>query len=129
MNFYERRSMMITSNQPFGEGGRIFPDQAMTLRRDRPPHSPRRDPRDECRELPQKAGWHASLVFERLQFLRMYSLISDMFCNAHEAIFRPFRSAGSDAVRPESVQKHRLVPSEIPALLLDECANCHGHVE
>ena len=28
---YERRSMLITSNQPFGEWGRIFPDQAMTL--------------------------------------------------------------------------------------------------
>ena len=27
----ERRSMLITSNQPFGEWGRIFPDQAMTL--------------------------------------------------------------------------------------------------
>ncbi|CAN5206210.1 hypothetical protein BH10PSE1_BH10PSE1_35790 [soil metagenome] len=28
---YERRSMLITANQPFGEWGRIFPDQAMTL--------------------------------------------------------------------------------------------------
>src|SRR5258707_15119760 len=28
---YERRSMMITANQPFGEWGKIFPDQAMTL--------------------------------------------------------------------------------------------------
>lgn len=28
---YERRSIMITANQPFGEWGRIFPDQAMTL--------------------------------------------------------------------------------------------------
>ena len=28
---YERRSMMITANQPFGEWGRVFPDQAMTL--------------------------------------------------------------------------------------------------
>ena len=28
---YERRSMMITANQPFGEWGRIFPDPAMTL--------------------------------------------------------------------------------------------------
>jgi len=28
---YERRSLMITANQPFGEWGRIFPDQAMTL--------------------------------------------------------------------------------------------------
>src|ERR1700684_1799838 len=28
---YERRSLMITANQPFGEWGKIFPDQAMTL--------------------------------------------------------------------------------------------------
>src|ERR1051325_5909825 len=28
---YERRSMLITSNQPFGEWGKVFPDQAMTL--------------------------------------------------------------------------------------------------
>jgi DNA replication protein DnaC len=28
---YERRSMLITANQPFGEWGRIFPDQVMTL--------------------------------------------------------------------------------------------------
>ncbi|MBF0307482.1 MAG: ATP-binding protein [Alphaproteobacteria bacterium] len=28
---YARRSIMITPNQPFGEWGKIFPDQAMTL--------------------------------------------------------------------------------------------------
>lgn len=28
---YERRSMLITANQPFGEWGKIFPDRAMTL--------------------------------------------------------------------------------------------------
>lgn len=28
---YERRSLLITANQPFGEWGSIFPDQAMTL--------------------------------------------------------------------------------------------------
>ena len=28
---YERRSMLITANQPFGEWGSIFPDKAMTL--------------------------------------------------------------------------------------------------
>ena len=28
---YERRSMLITANQPFGEWGEIFPDTAMTL--------------------------------------------------------------------------------------------------
>jgi DNA replication protein DnaC len=27
----ERRSMLITANQSFGEWGKIFPDQAMTL--------------------------------------------------------------------------------------------------
>jgi DNA replication protein DnaC len=28
---YERRSVLITANQPFGDGGKIFPDPAMTL--------------------------------------------------------------------------------------------------
>src|ERR1700680_965199 len=28
---YERRSILITANQPFGEWGKIFPDQAMTV--------------------------------------------------------------------------------------------------
>jgi len=28
---YERRSLAITANQPFGEWGKIFPDQAMTI--------------------------------------------------------------------------------------------------
>src|SRR3546814_8376591 len=37
---YERRSMLITANQPFGEWNRVFPDPAMTLAavdRDRQP--------------------------------------------------------------------------------------------
>jgi DNA replication protein DnaC len=28
---YERRSILITANQPFGEWGKVFPDPAMTL--------------------------------------------------------------------------------------------------
>jgi DNA replication protein DnaC len=28
---YERRSLLITANQPFGQWGKIFPDQPMTL--------------------------------------------------------------------------------------------------
>jgi DNA replication protein DnaC len=28
---YERRSMLITANQPFAEWGKVFPDQAMTI--------------------------------------------------------------------------------------------------
>jgi DNA replication protein DnaC len=28
---YERRSLLVTANQPFGDWGKIFPDQAMTL--------------------------------------------------------------------------------------------------
>jgi DNA replication protein DnaC len=28
---HERRSTLITANQPFGEWGKVFPDQAMTL--------------------------------------------------------------------------------------------------
>ncbi len=28
---YERRFLLITANQPFGEWGKVFPDQGMTL--------------------------------------------------------------------------------------------------
>jgi len=36
---YERRSMLITANQPFGEWNKVFPDPAMTLAAiDRPVH-------------------------------------------------------------------------------------------
>ena len=28
---YERRSLLVTANQPFGEWNRIFPDAAMTV--------------------------------------------------------------------------------------------------
>ena len=28
---YERRSLLITANQPFGDWAKVFPDQAMTL--------------------------------------------------------------------------------------------------
>jgi DNA replication protein DnaC len=35
---YERRSMLITSNQPFGEWNKVFPDPAMTLAADRLVH-------------------------------------------------------------------------------------------
>ena len=28
---YERRSMLVTANEPFGEWGKVFPDPAMTL--------------------------------------------------------------------------------------------------
>ena len=28
---YERRSLLITANQPFGEWGKVFPDPAMTV--------------------------------------------------------------------------------------------------
>ena len=36
-----RRSLLITANQPFGEWGKIFADQAMTLSIDRLVHTPR----------------------------------------------------------------------------------------
>jgi energy-coupling factor transporter ATP-binding protein EcfA2 len=51
---YEHRSLMITANQPFGEWGKVFPDQAMT--RHRPSDSPRHYLRNECGKLPQKRG-------------------------------------------------------------------------
>ena len=44
---YERRSLLITANQPFAEWNRIFPDQAMTLAVvDRSQRSSRRSWRD-----------------------------------------------------------------------------------
>ena len=47
---YERRSMLITANQPFGEWGEVFPDPAMTLAAvDRLVHH---STRTERRELP-----------------------------------------------------------------------------
>jgi DNA replication protein DnaC len=49
---YERRSLLITANQPFGEWGKIFPDQAMTVAVvDRLVHHGHHL-RDECRKLP-----------------------------------------------------------------------------
>ena len=53
---YERRSMLITANQPFGEWGKIFPDPAMTLGVHRSPRPPRDDPRNERRKLPPPRG-------------------------------------------------------------------------
>ena len=47
---YERRSMLITANQPFGEWGKVFPDQAMTLAPSITRPS-RNDPGNERREL------------------------------------------------------------------------------
>ncbi len=48
---YERRSLLITANQPFGEWGKIVPDQAMTLAAvDRLVHH--HHPRDERQKLP-----------------------------------------------------------------------------
>ena len=47
---YERRSLLITANQPFGEWGRIFP-AGNDRRRRRSPRPPCYDLRDECRKL------------------------------------------------------------------------------
>ncbi len=49
---YERRSLLITANQPFGEWGKIFPDQAMTVAVVDRPRPSRRHLRDERRKLP-----------------------------------------------------------------------------
>jgi DNA replication protein DnaC len=61
---YERRSVLITANQPFGEWNRIFPDPAMTLAARRPARRPRDDlraqrrtlPAPHCRRAPKGAG-------------------------------------------------------------------------
>ena len=50
---YERRSLFITANQPFGEWGQDLPRSGHDPRRRRSPRPPRDDLRDECRELPQ----------------------------------------------------------------------------
>jgi DNA replication protein DnaC len=49
---YERRSLLITANQPFGEWGKIFPRPGNDGRGRRPPGSSRHHLRDERRELP-----------------------------------------------------------------------------
>src|SRR5436190_1031433 len=46
---YERRSLLITANQPFGEWGKIFSDQDVGGYR--PARAPCHDPGDERREL------------------------------------------------------------------------------
>jgi DNA replication protein DnaC len=50
---YERRSMLITANQPFGEWNTVLPRPCDDPRRHRSPRSPRHRRRDECRELSQ----------------------------------------------------------------------------
>ena len=57
---YERRSLLITANQPFGEWGRIFPDQAMTLAAiDRLVHLPKGRPRTKARTRTTTCSHHA----------------------------------------------------------------------
>jgi DNA replication protein DnaC len=53
---YERRSLLITANQPFGEWGKIFPDKAMTVAVIDPPRPSRHHLRDERRKLPPSRG-------------------------------------------------------------------------
>ena len=53
---YERRRMLITANQPFGEWGQSFPRSRHDPRRHRPPRPPRHHLRDERRKLPAKGG-------------------------------------------------------------------------
>ena len=48
---YERRSLLITANQPFGEWGKIFTDKTMTLAAIDRLVPPRHDPGDERGEL------------------------------------------------------------------------------
>jgi DNA replication protein DnaC len=48
---YERASLIVTSNKPFGRWGEVFGDDRRR-RHDRPPRPPRRGPLDERRQLP-----------------------------------------------------------------------------
>jgi DNA replication protein DnaC len=66
---YERRSLLVTANQPFGEWGKIFPDQAMTLAVVEP-RPPRHHLRDERRKLspphrPRPQTWARSATRPR----------------------------------------------------------------
>ena len=61
---YERRSTLITANQPFGDWNRIFPDPAMTraaVDRRRPPCPSRHHPRDQRRKLSQEDSRRAPI--------------------------------------------------------------------
>ena len=49
---YERRSLLLTANQPFQEWGRLFPLRDRRRRSRRSPRASLRHPRDECRKLP-----------------------------------------------------------------------------
>jgi DNA replication protein DnaC len=49
---YERRSMLVTANQPFGEFGKVFPRSRDDARRTRSSRSSCHNLRDERRELP-----------------------------------------------------------------------------
>ena len=53
---YERRSIMITANQPFGGWDGIFPDKGHDRRCDRPPRPSRRHLRDERGKLQAPCG-------------------------------------------------------------------------
>ena len=65
---YERRSMLITANQPFGEWGKVFPDQAMTLAAiDRLVHHSTIFEMnvESYRHAPFSAGYAASVIIAR----------------------------------------------------------------
>ncbi len=53
---YERRSMLITANQPFGEWGRILFRPSYDARGHRSHRAPRHDPRNERRQLSAKGS-------------------------------------------------------------------------
>ena len=57
---YERRSMLITANQPFGEWGKIFSGSSHDARGHRSPRSPRHDPRNERRQLSSQGSHRQS---------------------------------------------------------------------
>jgi hypothetical protein len=48
---YERRSILITANQPFGEWGKVFSRSRYDIGRYRSPRSPFHHLRDECGKL------------------------------------------------------------------------------
>ena len=96
---YERRSMLITANQPFGEWGKIFPDPAMTLAAvDRLVH-------------------HATIFEMNVESYRRRTALDRKRGPGRPPTRATIKTAGVDAPR-QSNRPNRLAPSIRPAIIL-----------
>ena len=55
---YERASLIVTSNKPFGRWGEVFGDEVVAAADDRPARPPRRGHRPQRRQLPTQRPRH-----------------------------------------------------------------------